>query len=601
VTVVVLLLVGSAHGAARDYASIKAEAERLYAEQSYARAHALYSKAQAPTPEEERWVAFRLADTRWRMDPVAHSDAARGELSELLESAPRPLWMEIQESLGDSWWTSQAARDWHRAWPHYAEALRGWAESRELERARKRYLGLVDRIAQVEAFRPEPYRTHDGTLPLEVLENALSLARTPLERAHLQYLLATALQSQGDWSAQQRIPGAFETALQAGRKTAWYDDALYQYAEWLARRGRPVIDEHGNERFVPDLRAALPLYRRLVTEFAEGETRYRSQAARMIEEITSPELQVLVSNAFLPGSEVEFELIARNLEQVDLALHAVALDRALDLQEAGEWRDWIDAVELGDSRPVRTWSRQLDTERDHAQRREDIRLEDPLESGAYLVLARSGKMKARALLLISDAALIVKASGEKLAAFFCDAVSGAPLPGAEIVFWTWRDVDEKRSVERLDAATNADGLAVLERKDLDEHASALVVARSGARQALAQLYAPGRHARRGEWRIYAFTDRPAYRPSETVQWKALARISADGRYTTPAGVQLGYRIENPRGTAVKTGRLTLNDFGSGFSELALDEHMVLGPYRLVVSDEEDARVLGSATLFRLEE
>ena len=30
------------------------------------------------------------------------------------------------------------------------------------------------------------------------------------------------------------------------------------------------------------------------------------------------------------------------------------------------------------------------------------------------------------------------------------------------------------------------------------------------------------------WRIYAFTDRPAYRPKETVQWKFIARRVAGG-------------------------------------------------------------------------
>ncbi len=57
------LLVGPAHGSSRDYASVKKEAERLYAEKSYARAHALYAEIQPTTPSEERWVAYRLADT----------------------------------------------------------------------------------------------------------------------------------------------------------------------------------------------------------------------------------------------------------------------------------------------------------------------------------------------------------------------------------------------------------------------------------------------------------------------------------------------------------------------------------------------------------
>jgi hypothetical protein len=535
------------------------------------------------------------------MDPEGESEEARRELSALLESAPRPLWMEIQESLGDSWWVPQQRRQWHRAWPHYAEALGGWAQSRDLERARRRYLGLVDRIAQPEGSSPEPYRHYGAALPLDVLENALSLARSDRERARLRYLLATTLRSQGDWTLQHRVPVAFEAALRAGRGAPWYDDALYQYAEWLSRQGRPVIDEGGGESARPDFRQALELYRRLVAEFDEGETRYWLHAQRAIDEITSPELQVMVSKVFLPGSEQAFELATRNLEEVSFALHPVQLDRALHLEQSSDWSDWIEALRLGGSGPLRSWSKQLDSEADHAPRREQIRLEEPLPTGAYALVAKSGGVSARALLLVSDAALIVKASGEKLAALLCDAHSGEPLEGGAVVFWTWRGSAEKRVVRRLEAVTGVDGLAAAKRTNPEQSATTLVVGRSGARQAVAQIHAPSRDRRRGDWRIYAFTDRPAYRPGETVQWKALARVSADGRYTTPGGEQLGYRIEDPRGTRIHQGTLLLNDFGSGFGELALDESMVLGPYRVVFTEEKRDRILGAETLFRLEE
>jgi len=595
------LLVAPAPGSSRDYASVKKQAERLYAEKSYARAHALYAEADPAAVDERRWVAFRLADTRWRMDPEGGSEEAREELSALLDSAPHPLWMEIQESLGDSWWVPQQRRQWHRAWPHYSQALGGWAESRDLARARSRYLGLVDRIARPEDSGPDPFRYFGGRLPLEVLENALSLARGDRERARLQMLVAATLRGQGDWTLQHRIPAAFEAALRAGPSAPWYDDALYQYAEWLRRPGRPVIDEAGRESYRPDHRRALQLYRRLVAEFDEGETRYRRRAQRAIEEITSPELQVMVSNAFLPGSEPAFDLVARNLASVDLAIHAIELDRALDLRAGGDWSDWVEGIRIGRGAPLRSWSMQLDTEGDHAQRRERIRLEESLESGAYLVEGKSGDSVARALLLVSNAALVVKASGEKLAAFLCDAHSGAPLQDGAVVFWTWHGSAEKRVVRRLQAATGADGLAVAKRTEPDRSATTLVVARSGARQAVAQLVAPGRDRRREGWRIYAFTDRPAYRPGETVEWKAVARVGGDGRYSTPGGERLGFRIEDPRGTRIHEGSLALNDFGSGFGELALDESMVLGPYRVIFTEAGGKRTLGSATLFRLEE
>ncbi len=51
-----------------EYPSLRSEAEKFYAEGSYARAHELYKKADAMElpADEARWVDFRLADTLWR-------------------------------------------------------------------------------------------------------------------------------------------------------------------------------------------------------------------------------------------------------------------------------------------------------------------------------------------------------------------------------------------------------------------------------------------------------------------------------------------------------------------------------------------------------
>ncbi|MDB6022442.1 MAG: Large extracellular alpha-helical protein, partial [Pedosphaera sp.] len=104
------------------------------------------------------------------------------------------------------------------------------------------------------------------------------------------------------------------------------------------------------------------------------------------------------------------------------------------------------------------------------------------------------------------------------------------------------------------------------------------------------------------WRIYAFTDRPAYRPNETVQWKFIARKKADGSaYTTPANQVVEFQITDPRGAKVKEDKITLNAFGSAWGSLALTETMPLGEYNVTFWNEGKKQQIGNATLFRLEE
>ena len=75
------------------------------------------------------------------------------------------------------------------------------------------------------------------------------------------------------------------------------------------------------------------------------------------------------------------------------------------------------------------------------------------------------------------------------------------------------------------------------------------------RQAFATGYANGNNEGTEAWRIYAFTDRPAYRPKETVQWKFIARRFGDGVYSTPANQIVEYQINDPRGTKVSEGKV----------------------------------------------
>ena len=103
------------------------------------------------------------------------------------------------------------------------------------------------------------------------------------------------------------------------------------------------------------------------------------------------------------------------------------------------------------------------------------------------------------------------------------------------------------------------------------------------------------------WKIYAFTDRPAYRPAETANWKFIARRYNGSVYSTPANVTIEYEITDPRGTKVKSDKIRLNEFGSAWGSLELTDKMPLGEYRVTFWDEGRQHGIGNATLFRLEE
>ena len=83
---------------AGDYPSLKAEAEKFYAEGSYAKANEIYSRLSllsSISHDEARWVAFRFADTQWRAaagtdnPDTTKLDEARGNLEKQIRDLTR--------------------------------------------------------------------------------------------------------------------------------------------------------------------------------------------------------------------------------------------------------------------------------------------------------------------------------------------------------------------------------------------------------------------------------------------------------------------------------------------------------------------------------
>ena len=607
-----------------DYAQIKTEAEQVYAAGSYARANEIYSKLNKAglTPAEARWVEFRLADTSWRAQAGTQTsdstkyEQAQKELEELIRRNDKEddrdlVWAEAQESLADFFWTRRDQMNWGTAWPHYQQALDYWAGQPEINQARARYLKIVFKAAEPQPANEYYFYTYYGNyIPLEVLENALKISTTDGDSVHLHFLIAMTMRvNGGDWETRERIPDEFEAALKAGKKTDWYDDALYYYGEWMANNGTAKQTAPGSWQQEPDYVKAIEIYRRLLREFRKGETRYYDQAVAQIKNITEPTLSVSVSNIFLPGSELQYSFSARNLRRVDFALYQIDLTRDVrftrvtdeDEGEGDSENNWIQKIQIAGRAPVRVWPKDLKNSEDHKPVSEELQIEGKLPVGSYLLVARSGSLQARDVVMITDTSIVLKSSAKQALVYFCNAETGAPIANAEVALWESYYAAEKWHWRKQRQTTNRDGLAPFALKGTSDSHSLFAAAASDERQAFSNGYANGYNRSDQAWRIYAFTDRPAYRPKETVQWKFIARRFANGVYSTPANQVVEYQINNPQGAKVSEGKATLNAFGTAWSSLELNEQLPLGEYQIQFWDQGRANSIGNAKLFRLEE
>ncbi|HEX2272083.1 MAG TPA: hypothetical protein VHH35_21255, partial [Pyrinomonadaceae bacterium] len=492
-----------------DYSQLRASAESEYSRKSYARAHEIYARIDKSklTASELRWVEFRLADTSWRAQAATETpdntkfEEARKQLEELIRVADKDtdhdlVWAEAHESLGDLFWTRRNDMNWQAAWPHYHLALDWWAGQRDLELARTRYLAIVFRCAVSPSHQDYYYYNYYGaSIPLNILENALKISVSANDRSHLNFLIAITMRQQvGAVSeAHQRLPERFEEALKAGKQSPWYDDALYHYAEWMNSNGGVREVAEGQWQYQPDYVKALELYRRLTTEFSAGETRYFDQAKFRIIEITTPNLGVAVSNIFLPDSELQFGLMARNIQRVQFSLYKVDMTRDIPYADTdqdlgtGMPNSWIHKMSTAGRQSAKTWTRNVDTA-DYKPVSEQVRVEGKLPVGAYVLEAKGDSgLSARELILVSDATIVLKSSGKQALVFFSNALTSAPIANANVTLWESYHHNGDWRWRRMRQTTNADGLAHFSLQNLSS-INLYATAASNDRQAFAAGY-----------------------------------------------------------------------------------------------------------------
>jgi uncharacterized protein YfaS (alpha-2-macroglobulin family) len=98
-----------------------------------------------------------------------------------------------------------------------------------------------------------------------------------------------------------------------------------------------------------------------------------------------------------------------------------------------------------------------------------------------------------------------------------------------------------------------------------------------------------------DYQGYLYTDRPIYRPGQTVYFKGILRADDDAHYSVPADIKtLEVRLGDPQGKEIYKEKLALSDMGTLFDELALDAEAPLGSYWLQAEDIDREIYIGAS-------
>jgi alpha-2-macroglobulin len=97
---------------------------------------------------------------------------------------------------------------------------------------------------------------------------------------------------------------------------------------------------------------------------------------------------------------------------------------------------------------------------------------------------------------------------------------------------------------------------------------------------------------------YLYTDRPIYRPGQTVYFRAIARQAYNGRYSIPEKTTLALGMFNPNGEPVTSFDLELSEFGTAHGSYDLPEDIAPGTYNLISEEANYSNVLFQVAEYR---
>jgi hypothetical protein len=274
----------------------------------------------------------------------------------------------------------------------------------------------------------------------------------------------------------------------------------------------------------------------------------------------------------------------RNTERLDLTLYRLTQDQYFAARE-----DWYD-FSPPQSAQVRSWSVAVDAPLNElAYEPVDLVADGGrLEPGIYVIDMRAPGVEYREwqhrhMLIVSPINLTIKADVNGLLVWATDLDSGDPVSGLSL-----SACDDKGSCY-ADATTDAEGLVALPLARADEWYGITVVGDDPFTMGSPEWnmgISPWEFGFSGEypqqWRAHIYTDRPIYRPGQSVSFRGIVRAEEDVSYSLPRGEDVRVTIYDAAWEILYEESLTLDEYGTFAGEIELAEGAALGMYNVNV-------------------
>ncbi|MBS1153498.1 MAG: hypothetical protein H6Q89_5196, partial [Myxococcaceae bacterium] len=311
-------------------------------------------------------------------------------------------------------------------------------------------------------------------------------------------------------------------------------------------------------------------------------------------EIRRPWINVSVSWIELPGMKPQVSASYRNVENAKWTVRKIVpSEQQKDYAQHGE-----SDLHRTAGPTVSTWQSKLTVPSPHAQSSSSFEL-DVKEPGAYVLeVLADGKHTAQTFALVTQQVTVLKVGKDSAVTFTTDAETGKAAPGAQATLFVY-DYDGSSQHEKLTAQADETGVA---RFDLKKFKRPQVTAwvKSGPHWSWARANSGYYHSNNEERLGWVLTDRPLYKPGETVNFKIFLRTRSDGPSVPVKGDSFTFYVRDASGKELGKPTLTTNEFGTATFAVTLGKQAQLGTYTYYLQNNARSYQVGTNS-FRVEE
>ncbi|MCL5773741.1 MAG: MG2 domain-containing protein [Firmicutes bacterium] len=303
-----------------------------------------------------------------------------------------------------------------------------------------------------------------------------------------------------------------------------------------------------------------------ITVYVEEGTETRETNFAM--EPTPPEIDIYAGQkVFMPGEKVKLNLSSSVINKFELTVYRINPLKDISAITSYESRRKMDVRKL---LPVYFKKLKYNLNEDGIISEQ---VEIPLkEKGVYLVevaQADNLKFKRRTWFSISDLALVAKQSPEELMVYAAGFKSRKPLPGTNIVVF-------KNGNGITSGTTDSSG--IYHSKIASD--SYEIVGLFHGSFAFVRSYSYGSP---DPYRAYIYTERPVYRPGQTVYFKAVIRKDLGDHYNVFFPGTARVKINDCNGNLIYSQDFRTGNYGTFHGEMTLQDEPPLGDYTILVN------------------